>query len=99
MLRLMIRRLSLAYTAYRERHVDREKEFAARRLAIEAAIERLDELASDRPLTDDIVRPLRPYYRDRMKQVEHQSEGGRSRRKLAGLNDEVEFQLIEAERR
>ena len=37
-------------------------------------------------------------YRDRLSQVEHRSDGDGGRRKLAELNDEIEFQLIEAER-
>ena len=94
----VIRSLGLAHAGRRERHADREEEFAARRLAIEAAIERLDQLASDRQLSDEIVRPLRAHYRDRLKHVEHRSDGDRGRRKLADLNDEIEFQLIEAER-
>ena len=98
MLPTVIRSLGLAHAGRRERHADREEEFAARRLAIEAAIERLDQLASDRQLSDEIVRPLRAHYRDRLKHVEHRSDGGRGHRKLAELNDEIEFQLIEAER-
>ena len=44
------------------------------------------------------VRPLRARYRDRLENVEHQSDGDRGSRKLAEVNDEIEFQLIEAER-
>ena len=96
MLPTVIRWLGLAHAGRRERHADKEEEFAARRHAIEAAIERLDQLASERQLSDDIVRPLRTHYRDRLKNVEHQGDGGRS--KLEELSDEIEFQLIEAER-
>ena len=98
MLPTVIRWLGLAHAGRRERHADREEEFAARRHAIEAAIERLGQLASERQLSDDIVRPLRAHYRNRLKNVEHQGDGDRGRRKLAELNDEIEFQLIEAER-
>jgi NhaP-type Na+/H+ or K+/H+ antiporter len=98
MLPTVIRWLGLAHAGRRERHADREEEFAARRHAIEVAIERLGQLASERQLSDDIVRPLRAHYRDRLKNVEHQGDGDRGRRKLAELNDEIEFQLIEAER-
>ena len=98
MLPTVIRWLGLAHAGRRERCTDREEEFAARRHAIEAAIERLGQLASERQLSDDIVRPLRAHYRDRLKYVEHQGDADRGRRKLAELNDEIEFQLIEAER-
>ena len=98
MLPTVIRLLGLAHAGRRERYADREEEFAARRHAIEAAIERLGQLASERQLSDDIVRSFRAHYRDRLKHVEHQGDGDQGRRKLAELDDEIEFQLIEAER-
>jgi hypothetical protein len=98
MLPRVIRSLGLALAGRRERHVDREEEFVARRLAIEAAIERLGQLVSERQLSDDIVRAHRAHLRERLRQVEHRSDGDRGRRKLAELNDEIELQLIEAER-
>ena len=98
MLPMVIRWLGLANAGRRERHADREEEFVARRLAIEAAIERLDRLAAERQLSDDIVRPLRAYHHDRLKRLEHRSDIDRGRRKLTALNDEIEFLLIEAER-
>jgi CPA1 family monovalent cation:H+ antiporter len=98
MLPTVIRSLGLAHAGRRERHADRDEEFAARHVAIEVAIERLDQLASERQLSDDIVRPLRAHYRDRLKHVEHRSDGRGDHRKHAELNDEIEFQLIEAER-
>jgi CPA1 family monovalent cation:H+ antiporter len=55
-------------------------------------------LASECQLSDDIVRPLRAHYRDRLKNVEHQGDSDRDRRELGEHNDEIEFQLIEAER-
>ena len=94
----VIRALGLANAGRRERHADRDEEFVARRRAIEAAIERLDQLAAERQLPDDIVRPLRAHHRDRLKHVEHRSDGDDGHRKLAELHDEIEFQLIEAER-
>ena len=95
----VIRSLGLAHAGRRERHVDREEELAARRLAIEAAIERLDQLAGERELSDDIVRPLRARYRDRLNHIEHRSDHHRRREEHAERDDEIEFQLIEAERR
>ena len=98
MLPRVIRSLGLARAGRRERHADREEEFVARRLAIEAAIERLSQLAGERQLSDDIVRPRPAHLRERLRQVEHRSDGDRGRRKFAELNDEIEFRLIEAER-
>ena len=51
----VIRWLGLANAGRRERRADRAEEFAARRQAIEAAIERLDQLAAERKLPEDIV--------------------------------------------
>jgi CPA1 family monovalent cation:H+ antiporter len=98
MLPTVIRWLRLAHAGRRERYADKEEELAARRHAIEAAIERLGQLASERQLSDDIVRPFRAHYGDRLKHVEHRGGGDWGRRKFAELNDEIEFQLIEAER-
>ncbi len=66
MLPTVIRWLGLANAGRREQLADRDEELVARRLAIEAAIERLDQLATERQLSDDIVRPLRAYQRDRL---------------------------------
>jgi monovalent cation/hydrogen antiporter len=98
MLPAVIRWLGLARAGRRERHTNREEEFVARRLAIEAAIERLDQLAADRQLSEDTVRPLRAHHRDRLKQVEHRSDGDPRHRKALALEDEIEFLLIETER-
>ena len=55
----MIRVLGLAHAGHRERHADQAEEHKARRQAIEAVIERLDQLAAERHLSDDIILPLR----------------------------------------
>jgi monovalent cation/hydrogen antiporter len=94
----VIHRLGLAHAGRRERAADRAEEHKARRQAIEAVIERLDHLAVERDLPDDIVRPLRARLRDRLRHVEHGSDGDGERRKHAELHDEIELQLITAER-
>jgi NhaP-type Na+/H+ or K+/H+ antiporter len=98
MLPVVIRWLGLANAGRRERHADRAEEFVARRLAIEAAVVRLGQLAAERQLSEDFVRPLRAHHHDRLKRLEHSSDDDRGGRKLAELNEEIEFQLIEAER-
>ena len=59
MLPAVIRLLGLANAGDQELHADRTEELVARRHAIEAAIKRLDQLAMERGLPDDVVRPLR----------------------------------------
>ena len=92
----VIRALGLANAGRREHHADRAEEFSARRLAIEAAIKRLDQLAAERGLSADIVQPLRMRHRDRLKHVADRSDGAHE--ELIGLHDEIEYMLIAAER-
>jgi Na+/H+ antiporter len=99
MLPAVIRALGLANAGRRERHADRIEEFAARRQAIEAAIARLDELVAERRLAEDVVRPLRTRYRDRLKHVEHRSDGDQGHQRLIDLQDELGGLLIDTERK
>src|SRR5271169_4987108 len=98
MLPQVIRALGLANAGRRERHVDREEEFKARRQAIEAVIARLEQLTTERQIPAEIARPLIAHYRDRAKHVELRSDGDAHHRKLIERHDEVEFQMIEVER-
>ena len=66
--------------------------------AIEAAVQRLDELVAQRELTEEFVRPLRTRHRDRLRHIEHRSDGDDGHRRLIELHDEIEFLLIAAER-
>ena len=70
----VIRALGLARAGRREHHAERAEEYKARRQAIEAASERLDRLVVERGLSEEIVRPLRTYHRDRLQQLELRSD-------------------------
>jgi NhaP-type Na+/H+ and K+/H+ antiporter len=94
----VVRWLGLVRTGRRERHADRAEEFKARRQAIETAIERLDQLAAERELPEDIVRPLRARQHQRLKRVEHRSAGDDGHKRLMQDGDEIEYLLIAAER-
>jgi Na+/H+ antiporter len=98
MLPSVIRALGLAHAGRRERHADRAEEHDARRQAIAAAMERLDQLRAERDLPEEFVHPLRARHRDRLKHVEHGSDGDDRHRKLTELHDEIERELIAAER-
>ena len=98
MLPLVIPKLGLIKQGRLERHADRAEELEVRRQAIEAAIERLDRLAAERELPEEIVTPFRAYHRDRIKHVEHRSDGDDGHKKLIDLSDEVQLLLIAAER-
>jgi CPA1 family monovalent cation:H+ antiporter len=94
----VVRWLGLAHAGRRERHADRAEEFKARRQAIEAAIERLDQLAAERELPEGILRPLRALQHERLKRVEHRSGDDDRHKRLIQGGDEIEYLLIAAER-
>lgn len=98
MLPAVMRALGLANAGRRERHAERVEESTARRQAIEAALERLNQLATERDLTHDLVRALRTQLRDRLKNVEHQSVGDDGHERLIEPHEELECILIAAER-
>jgi Na+/H+ antiporter len=92
----VVRALGLADAGRREHGEDRREEARARYQAIEAAIARLSELATERHLPAEIVEPLHAHHRDRLKHLGHRSDG--AHRQLAERHDEIEGQLISAER-
>ncbi len=94
----MIRGLGLARAGDRERHADREAEFVARRLAVEAAVTRLEQLMAERGLTEEVVRPLRATQRERLRHLERRSDGDDAHRKITELHEQIESVLVAAER-
>jgi monovalent cation/hydrogen antiporter len=94
----VMRALGLANAGRRERHADQVEELAARRQAIEAAIQRFDELAAERKLPEDIVRPIRTRLHDRLRHGERRSDGNELTKKELELHDEVQLLLIGTER-
>jgi CPA1 family monovalent cation:H+ antiporter len=98
MLPAVIRVLGLANAGEQELHADRTEELLARRHAIEAAIERLDQLAVERGLPDEVVRPLRAEHGDRLRHFEHAPQRGENHQHSTALPDEIELLLIAAER-
>jgi CPA1 family monovalent cation:H+ antiporter len=97
MLPTVIRALGLAQAGSRERRADRAEEHAARRQAIKAVIERLEQLKTERDLPDDIVRPLRTRHQHRLAHVAR-SGGEEADGDYANIHDELERLLIAAER-
>ena len=93
----VIRALGLAHAGRGERHTERADEHMARRQAIEAAIERLSQLAAERHLSKEIVQPIRAH-RDRLKHIKNRSDSDDSHRKHIALRDEIELLLLTAER-
>jgi Na+/H+ antiporter len=94
----VIRALGLDHAGWRERGVDRAEELTARQQAIGAAIERLNQLAAERGLPEDFVRPLRAQYEERLKHFGHGRDRGDTHQLPPELPDEIELLLITAER-
>lgn len=90
--------LGLVNAGVREHRQERAEENAARKLAVEAVITRLDEISKERGLTKEQLAPLHLRHRDRLKHVMHQGDGDAAHRKTSELHDEIELLLIEAER-
>jgi monovalent cation/hydrogen antiporter len=98
MLPAVVRWLGLANAGRRERQAFRTEESRATRQALEAAIERLGQLAAEQQLPEDIVGPLRAYYRGRLTDVERRRDSNDHHRQLTELSDDITLRLIEAER-
>jgi monovalent cation/hydrogen antiporter len=94
----IIRALGLANAGRREMHANRMEEREARRQAVEKAIERFDQLVKERSLSEDIVKPLRAAQRARLLHFELKGDGAEPRGTLIDVHDEIELQLIVAER-
>jgi NhaP-type Na+/H+ and K+/H+ antiporter len=96
---LVIRWLGLANAGRRERHASRTEEARAWRKAIEAAMERLAQLAKERKLPEELLRSLHARYRDRLSSVDHLTLDDEKHRRGLELSEEICLQLIETERR
>jgi monovalent cation/hydrogen antiporter len=94
----LIRALGLANAGRREHQADAIEEFDARRRAVAAAAERLEQMAAARKLPEAVVAPLRAGLHDRLNNLEHRIDGDDSHRRLVELYDDVELSLIGAER-
>jgi monovalent cation/hydrogen antiporter len=93
----VIRALGLAHAGRRERRGARIDERTAKRQAIEAALARLDEFATERGLTESVVAPIRAQHRVRLRHsADRESNDGHN--KLAELHAEIELLVIGAER-
>src|SRR4029079_14390324 len=98
MLPFVIRPLGLAHAGRRERHAQRVEEEHARQQAIEAGVARLEQLALERDLPEELVRSLHAHQRDRLKHAERSSDGDAAHKKIIELHCDIELLLIETER-
>jgi Na+/H+ antiporter len=94
----VVRALGLVNTGQRERLLMRAEEFSTRQEAIEAASSRLERLAADSSIPQDILTRLRAHLRQRLAQVMIRSAQDLEQRERIAKADELELQLIAAER-
>jgi monovalent cation/hydrogen antiporter len=94
----VIRALGLANQGRRERHRDRSEEFEARRTAIEATLRRLEKIAAERQIPEDVLKGLRAHLKGRLHQVIDRSDGDTAHRERSQLVDDIELLLLGAER-
>ncbi len=99
MLGSMIRVLGLARAGRAEHRVDWAEEHEARKQALEAAIERLDQLGAERNLPDEVIKPLCRRHQDQLTHIRFRSDDSDENTKLAQLHDEIELVLIATQRR
>jgi Na+/H+ antiporter len=95
----IIRMLGLANAGRREFQDSRNEERKARRRAVETAIERFDQLATEKVLSEEVAKALRAAQRARLLHLERNGDDDGSRCEFAEIHDEIELQLIEAERK
>jgi Na+/H+ antiporter len=94
----VIQRLGLANAGRRERMERRAEEFAARRRAIESVIARLDRLAAEHDIPEDIYTRLRAHRLDHLSQIELRSHDDDTHKQRVKLLDDIEGQVIAEER-
>jgi monovalent cation/hydrogen antiporter len=94
----VIRKVGLANAGRRERMQARAAEFAARRRAIAHVIDRLDHLETEHEIPDDLCGRLRAHRREQLNQIELRSDEGAQQKTRVNLFDDIELELITAER-
>jgi monovalent cation/hydrogen antiporter len=94
----VIRVLGLAKAGERELRTDTREELLARRSAIEAATERLEQLVEERGLPGDVARGFRAKHSDRLRHFERTREHGENQEYRTAPLDGIELALITAER-
>jgi Na+/H+ antiporter len=91
--------LGLGKLGRAERHADRAQEHAAKRQGVEAATRRLEAIAQEQGLSDELLHPLREHQLEEIEQVtgrQDMREGHAG--KMAAQRDAIALELLQAER-
>ena len=98
MLPAVMRWLGLANAGRQEREAERLEEDHARQEAIMAACQRAAALAAERGIPPEFIAPIRAFHEDRLRQIQRHIAAEDGERQLGVLRDDIELQLIDAER-
>jgi Na+/H+ antiporter len=99
LLPVVIRWLRLEHLGRAELGDDRAQEDEARRRSIQAVLDRLDSISTEKAFTKSMIQPLRVHHRDRLAHIERRRTRDEAQRKLADCHEEIELVLIQEERR
>jgi Na+/H+ antiporter len=91
-------RLGLDKAGRAEQATEELEEMTARRDAITAVLRKLDELAVEKGLSHEVIKPVRVRHEGRLHQIDHRMDDSDEHTVLAECWDELEAMLIEAER-
>jgi Na+/H+ antiporter len=94
----VVRLLGLTNLGRTEHDEDRAEEDMARRHSIQAVLDRLDSLATEKAFTESVIQPLRILHRDRLLHIERRRGDDDGQKQLAACHEAIELLLIEAER-
>lgn len=94
----VVRALGLENAGARERAEQRSEEFQTRQEAIEAASSRLDALAAEPGIPDEVIARLRTHHQQRLARVLSRGDDHEEQRLLTAKSDALELRLIGAER-
>jgi monovalent cation/hydrogen antiporter len=98
MLPPVIQALGLVNTGRHEHDAARAEEYRARQRAIEAALDRLDGLSREGRFAAEVIEGIRAEHQDRLRTTRHGSDADASHRELSEVHDQIELELIVAER-
>jgi monovalent cation/hydrogen antiporter len=90
--------LGLDQTGRAEQATEEAAEMGARRDAIDAVLRKLDELAAEQGLSQEVIKPVRARHQGRLRRIDHRMDDSDEHTALAEHWDRLELMLIETER-
>lgn len=91
-------RLGLDRVGAAEQEAEEATELTARRGAVEAVLQKLEDIAAEKKWSEEVIAPLRARHKGRLRQLDHRLDDSDEHTQLAACWDEIEMMLIEAER-